>query len=395
VASVALSAGALGQPAGQSEVKAVVRDNTQFAVDLYGQLAKQPGNLFFSPYSISSALAMTYGGARGKTAQEMAATLRFERPAQQVHEAFAALNQELRGSGAKRAYELTVANALWGQKGYVFHPEFLQLTQKYYGAGLQALDFMTATEKAREEINGWVAKQTHDKIKDLIPQGALVPDTRLLLTNAIYFKAAWENEFPESATKPAPFTAGAKKLDVDTMHRTFRTQYLAADAFQMLVLPYERNQLSLIVFLPKDVDGLGAVEGQFSADRLQDWLTKAKKYEVDTFLPKFKVTAQFKLKPMLTAMGMGRAFSDAADFSGIRTAEALKIDDVLHKAFIDLHEKGTEAAAATAVTIRPLSAPLPEQLERVTFRADHPFAYLIRENRTGSVLFMGRLENPK
>jgi serpin B len=394
VASLALTAGTMGQPAGKTEVKNMVRDNTQFAADLYGQLAKQPGNLFFSPYSISSALAMTYGGARGKTAQEMATTLHFNMPSEKVHEAFAAINSQLRGDG-KRAFALSVANALWAQKGYVFHPEFVQLTQKYYGAGFETVDFRNATEEARETINHWVEKETHDKIKDLLPTGTLTPATRLVLTNAIYFKAAWENAFAAAQTKPAPFTTGGKEIDVSMMHRLNKTSYLATDAFQMLELPYQQEELSLIVLLPKQADGLGAVERQLNAVRLEQWLRDAKRYEVDTFLPKFKITAQFKLKDVLTALGMGGAFRRGADFTGMSTAEDLVIDQVIHKAFIDLDEKGTEAAAATAVTIRALGAPVPEKLERVTFRADHPFMFLIRENHTGSVLFMGRLENPK
>ncbi len=333
---------------------------------------------------------------RGKTAEQMAHTLRFELPAGQTHAAFGRLNGVLRGSGENRPYQLSVANALWGQKGYAFAPPFVQLVRKDYGGTLEEVDFKTAAETARDTINRWVAKETRDKIKDLIPAGALTPATRLVLTNAIYFKSAWEDEFAKSATKPAPFTTSAgSKVQVPLMHAIRRTNYFQNESIQMLMLPYQHNQLSLVVVLPKQANGLAAVERDLSADRLAQWLGKAKRYEVDTFVPRFKVTAQFMLKKELAPMGMALAFSDHADFSGMSTQEQLQISQVIHKAFIDLNEKGTEAAAATAVTIKATAMPIPQKLPRVTFRADHPFVFLIRENRTGSILFMGRLENPK
>jgi serpin B len=384
------------QPGEPADVRTVVRANNQFAADLYGRLAKEPGNLFFSPYSLSSALAMTYGGARGKTAEQMAHTLRFELPSEQTHAAFRQLNAQLRGNGGQRPFELSLANALWGQKGYAFAPPFVQLIRKDYGGTLQEVDFKTAPDEARGTINRWVAFETRDKIKDLIPAGVLGPDTRLVLTNAIYFKSAWEAEFAASATKPAPFTTTAgSKVQVPLMHAVRRTNYFENQSLQMLMLPYQHNELSLVVVLPKQAGSLAAVERDLSADRLAEWLGKAKRYEVDTFLPRFKMTAEFMLRKVLAPMGMALAFSDQADFSGMTTQGRLQISQVVHKAFIDLNEKGTEAAAATAVTIKATAIQVPQKLQRVTFRADHPFVFLIRENRTGSILFMGRLEVPK
>jgi len=395
-ACVALAAFAQAQPGEQADVKTIVRDNNHFAADLYGRLAQKPGNLFFSPYSISSALAMTYAGARGKTDEDMADTLHFDLPADQTHATFRQLNANLRGTGGKRPFELSIANALWGQKSFAFAPPFVQLIQKDYGGAVHTVDFKTAPENARETINRWVATETRDKIKDLIPMGVISPDTRLLLTNAIYFKSAWEHEFAESATKQAPFTTGAgSKVQVPMMHAVRRTNYFENELLQMLVLPYQFDQLSLVALLPKRPDGLTGMERDVSADQLAQWLGKAKQYEVDTFLPRFKMTAEFNLKEVLAAMGMRLAFSENADFGGMTTQERLMISEVIHKAFIALNEQGTEAAAATAVAIKATAAYAPQKLQRVTFRADHPFVFLIRENRTGSILFMGRLENPK
>jgi serpin B len=371
---------------------AVVGGNNEFALDLYGKLAAEKGNLFFSPYSISSALAMTYAGARTQTAEQMAKTLHFNLEDKLLHPAFADLNNLLVGAGRKRHYQLNIANALWGQKNYGFRPDYLKLTRQYYGAGLNELDFEKATEEARKTINAWVEKQTNNKIKDLIPAGALEADTRLVLTNAIYFKASWVEAFSEKLTKKEDFKVSAgSKVAVPMMHRTDHFSLVDADTFQMLELPYESHDLSLLVFLPKKVDGLADFEKSLTAANLAKWLKQRKLYQVDVALPKFKITAEFKLKPVLSALGMPLAFSKDADFSGMTSQEKLFIDQVLHKAFVDVHEKGTEAAAATAVTMRPTGAPV---VPKATFRADHPFTFMIRENHTNSILFAGRLLNP-
>jgi serpin B len=375
-----------------ADAEAVVQGNNVFALDLYGRLRQQDGNLFFSPYSISDALAMTYAGARGQTAEQMATTLHFGLPAARLHPAFGELIRHLNTGGKDRKYQLSVANALWGQKGYTFLPDFIRLTKDVYEGGLKEVDFVK-TEEARKAINHWALEQTKDKIKNLIPEGALASDTRLVLTNAIYFKSAWAEVFPEGATKKEDFhLGGGKKVPVPMMHTNQALRYRDGGTFHALELPYQSRQLSMIVLLPKKGDGLAELEKDLTSARLDEWLKAMKVHQVNVALPKFKFSAEFSLKDVLAAMGMPLAFSKRADFSGMTTREQLYIDKVLHKAFVDVNEKGTEAAAATAVSFRPTSAP---NYARANFRADHPFVFLIRENRTGSILFLGRVANPQ
>jgi serpin B len=395
----------LAQPV-EPDVPSVVKGSNVFALDLYARLGEDKGNLFLSPYSISNALAMTYAGARGKTAEEMATTLHFSLEPKKLHPSWAALIHKLNSPDAKRPYQLTVANALWGQKGYHWQDDFLQITKKSYGAGLHEVDFVKATEEARRTINAWVEKQTNDRIKELLKRGVLTADARLVLTNAIYFKAAWDEPFePKLTTKKDFNVTKDQKVAVEMMRNQKHFSYFETDQFQMLELPYERpplakakgkfiigrSPLSMIVFLPKTVDGLTAFEKNLTSARLDEWLGKMKPRMVALELPKFKFTAEFSLKKTLSAMGMPTAFdARAADFSGMTTREPLFISDVVHKAYVDVHEKGTEAAAATAVLIFAGGLPPPP----VPFVADRPFCFLIRENTTGSILFIGRVANP-
>ncbi len=372
----------------------VARSNNQFTLDLYGQLRQEKGNLFFSPYSISSALAMTYAGARGETATAMANTLHFSLPQNRFHPAMGELVHRFNAQAKDRPYQLRVATALWGQKGFTFLPDFLKLTQDQYEAALKEVDFANNTEQARRTINAWVERQTQDKIKDLIQKGVLHGDTRLVLTNAIYFKAPWQDEFHKPMTKEEPFTlADGSKTRAPLMHKSEKLQYVAGEDFQAVAIPYKSRALSMIVLLPRKADGLPDLEKSLTVDRLEQWLKQMEEYQVDLKLPRFKVTAQFSLKDQLSRMGMGVAFSNKADFSGMSSEANLKIDAVIHKAYVDVNEKGTEAAAATAVAIGLTSAPqIPEK--RANFHADRPFLFLIRENQTGSILVAGRLVNP-
>jgi serpin B len=375
------------------DVATVVKGNDAFALDLYQQLRAKDGNLFFSPYSISTALAMTYAGARGQTATEMEKTLHFTLGQERLHPAFGALVRQVNGHGQPRKYELTVANRLWGQKNYDFHQDFLKLTEDHYGAGLKEVDFVKATEAARKTINGWVEEQTRDKIKELLQPGILNANTRLVLTNAIYFKASWHRAFDKGATAPGKFLLpGNKDVEVQLMHQTVDAGYFNGGNFALLDLPYEKGDLSMVVLLPKDVDGLPALEKSLSADKLAGWLAKRGHAKVILTLPKFKVTSAFELKDALTALGMKTAFTPAADFRGITTRDQLFISAVVHKAFVDVHENGTEAAAATAVVVEKSESGGHPDL--VTFRADHPFVFLIRDNQSGSILFMGRVVQP-
>jgi serine protease inhibitor len=375
------------------ETAAVVRGDTAFALDLYRQLAKADGNLFLSPYSISTALGMTYAGARGDTAEQMARTLHFPFGQDRLHPAYHGLIREVNGAGRPRKYQLQTANRLWGQKGYGFLPDFLKVVEANYGAGLKEVDFAGATEQARKAINAWVEGQTRDKIKDLLKPGILDADTRLVLTNAIYFKSAWNFPFRERATVKGDFhVTPEKKVTVPLMRGGYRTTYAKGKGFEVLQLPYENGDLSMVIFLPSKAGGLSAFEKRLTAENLETWTGEMSVHQVDVTLPRFKITAEFQLNDVLARLGMPDAFDPKkADFSGMTTRDKLFLSHVVHKAFVDVNEKGTEAAAATAVVAKGGGG---RGFPRATFRADRPFVFLIREHRTGSILFLGRVVNP-
>jgi serpin B len=370
----------------------VVNGNNWFAFDLYGQLREKDGNLFFSPYSISTALAMTYAGARGNTEKQMAETLRFGVKGDALHKTFGELVKALNQAGDKGPYQLAVANALWGQQDYQFLDAFTTLVEKSYGAGLNRLDFQKQTEAARQTINRWVEDQTQEKIKDLLKPGVLDPLTRLVLTNAIYFKGNWASQFKKDATQDAPFTlADGKKVNVPMMFQKGDFKYGGNNVCQILELPYEGDDLSMLVLLPKAAGGLTALEKGLSPEWLAKWAKPLRKQEVQVYLPKFTMTSEFGLKDVLVKLGMKDAFNaGAADFSGMDGSKELFISAVVHKAFVDVNEEGTEAAAATAVVVGTTA-----MMEPTVFRADRPFVFLIRDNKTGSILFIGRVANPK
>jgi serpin B len=397
-ASAALAAGVtldrfgFSQPA--TDWSKLVTGNTQFGMELYGELKADAGNLFLSPFSISTALGMAAAGARGKTLDEMEKVLHLppEAPA-----AFGAVLKSLNDEPdpKKRGFTLTTANALWAQQGYPWKPEYKKLAATDYGAGLFDVDFKGNAEAARGTINSWVEKETRDKIKDLLPAGSITAMTRLVLTNAIYFKGDWQDPFKKEATKDLPFTtADGKKTDAPLMTRVGRYLYGETDAFQVLDLPYAGKRISMTVILPRKPDGLPAVEKELTAAKLAETIKGLHpEQEVHVHLPRFKVEKDFLLNKPLKALGMKAAF-DGADFSGMHTGgEQLDISAVLHKAFVDVNEEGTEAAAATGVVVKTLSLPAPPK--PVYFKADHPFLFLIRDHKTGSILFLGRLENPK
>ena len=386
----------------------VVEGNNKFALELYAKLRAQEGNLFFSPYSISGALAMTYAGARGETEKQMANVLHFPtffvekglpssvewfvRDEERFHSAFGAIIKDLNAKGEKGNYELSVANALWGQKGYGFLAEFLELIEAKYGGKLNEVDFIAATEAARQTINAWVEKETKDKIKNLIQKGVLDKLTRLVLTNAIYFKGNWARQFEEDKTKEAPFTLiSGEKVNVPMMNQTAEFNYMETEDFQGLELPYVDDELSMIILLPRKVDELSSLEEMLSLEKFSGWLGKLGKRKVIVSVPKFRMTSRFGLAGVLRSMGMMDAFSEKANFSGMNGKRDLFISAVVHKAYVDVNEEGTEAAAATAVVMRVTSVE-PERIP--VFRADHPFLFLIRDNKSGSILFIGRTMNP-
>jgi serpin B len=373
---------------------AITQGNNAFAFDLYAQLRSQNGNLFFSPESISTAIAMTYAGARGTTASEMAATLHFTLPAERLHPAMGALLRDL--NAAHDSYQLRVADALWAEKDYKFLVDFLKLTSSDYGAGFNRVDFTGAPEAARATINQWVEQKTEDKIKDLISPGAITPSTRLVLTNAIYFKGEWEKHFIKAATEESDFhLSTTQTVKAPLMHLTGRFSYFDGATFQALELPYKSGDLSMIVLLPKEAGGLPALEKSLTAAKVEQWIGQlGTAPKVILTLPRFKMNLAFQLGGTLGAMGMARAFDrNAADFSGMTGERNLWISAAIHKAYVDVNEEGTEAAAATAVI---MTGALARQNEPppIVFRADHPFFFLIRDNRSGSILFMGRVSDP-
>jgi serpin B len=379
-----------------SDQTAVVEGNNEFAVALYGKLCSQDGNLFFSPESISTALAMTYAGARSDTATEMAKTLHFALPPDRLHPAMGALLSGLNASHDN--YQLRVANALWAQQDYKFRDDFLKLTESDYGAGSNQVDFSGATEAARLTINQWVEQKTSDKIKDLLKPGVLNPATRLVLTNAIYFKADWLAQFQKAHTADENFylSTAHKNVTASLMHRTGSYNYFNGGTFQALEILYKSGDLSMIVFLPKDVDGLPAFEQSLTPSNTRQWLSQLQPVpRVIVTFPKIKVTEQFELGRTLASMGMPAAFKlGAADFSGMTGNRELFLSAVIHKAFIDVNEAGTEAAAATAAVMVGMAMRAPDRTPPTEFRADHPFLFLIRDNRSGSILFMGRVTDP-
>jgi serpin B len=414
VITAAYCLGSDGQTLNENEErKTIVQGNSKFALELYAKLRDKGENLFFSPYSISTALAMAYAGAQGQTGSQMAEVLRFPTYTvpidmqaankqektrtpwkhEQFSSAFGKVIKDLNARGKKGKYELAVANALWGQKDYGFLEEFLNLIKTDYEGRLNEVDFVTTTEMARQTINTWVEEKTNNKIKDLIARGVLDSMTRLVLTNAIYFKGKWARQFKEENTKRAPFTLlNGSRVDVPMMNQTADFNYIQTEDFQELELPYVDNELSMIILLPKKFDGLAAFEQTLTLENLSRWLAKPRRCEVIVSIPKIKMTSQFSLADVLKSMGMTNAFiPDVADFSGINGKRDLFISAVIHKAYVDVSEEGTEAAAATGVIMKITSA---GPTLTPVFRADHPFVFVIRDNHSGSILFIGRVLNP-
>lgn len=381
--------------ADKTDTAIVVEGNNIFACDLYAQLKQKDGNLFFSPSSISTALAMTYAGARGNTAIQMADVLHFTLNQERLHPAFFALMQDLTANAEKRPYQLAIANALWGQSGYPFREEFINLTKDYYDAGFKEVDFKDEQQRelTRQKINLWVEEKTNNKIKELIQQRILTDLTRLVLTNAIYFKGTWVAQFNPDQTRNSPFTLIAgEKVEVPMMSQAKDFNYSENDVLQLLEMPYAGEELSMLILLPKQMNGLKEVEDLVTVENLENWLSRLQKQEVVVSIPKFKMSAEFLLNETLTSLGMSDAFSSvSADFSGMTPDPVgLYISKVIHKAFVDVNEEGTEAAAATAVVMTLKAIPEPKPV----FRADHPFIFMIRDMRSGSILFLGRVMDP-
>jgi len=408
IASVQLAGGGLLKPDKDrisspgvltDEQALLVEGNSAFAFELYQALKGEEGNLFCSPYSISLALAMTYAGARGETAQQMADTLHFLLEQEKLHPAFNWLDAELasRGEGAEgkdgEGFRLNIVNAIWGQKDYEFLTDFLDVLAGNYSAGLRILDFITETEKSRLIINDWVSNQTEGRIEDLIPQGAIDALTRLVLTNAVYFNAAWAYPFNGKMTADGPFyLLDGEQVIVPMMKQTESFGYTDGGGYQAVELLYDGNELSMVILLP-EAGKFEAFEKGLQAQQVDAIISGLQDTRVALTMPKFEFDSEFSLKDTLADMGMPDAFSPHdSDFSGMTgTPDLLYISEVIHKAFVSVDEAGTEAAAATAVIIMRGSA-IPGQPVEVTM--DRPFIFLIRDIETGAVLFVGRVLNP-
>ena len=362
-------------------MQALVDANNAFAFKLYSELKVAEGNTFFSPFSVSSALSLLYEGARGETAKEMRSALGLPGDNEVRRNAFLELYQLL-----GKVKGLRIANALWVQKGYPLLKSYLELAEKYYQSEVANVDFKGDPEGSRLIINGWVEKRTEGKVKDLIPPSGVSELTKLVVTNAIYFKGRWLYEFNRSETSEGDFwISPGKSVKVPFMHLKASLPYAEVEEAKILELPYEGKELSMVFILPKgDLRGL---EGELGADKLKGWLSSLRKAEVEVYLPKFKVSAGYALRKPLAEIGMPRAFGPKADFSGITGRRDIFVDQVYHKAYVEVDEEGTEAAAATAAVVVAVSLPL-------VFRADHPFLFLIIHKPTGLILFMGRLVNP-
>ena len=375
--------------------------NNRFALALYEHLRQRPGNLCFSPFSIRTALAMSLAGARGETAAQMGHTLSVPRADGTLHADVAATVQQLQERG--RDCALSVSNSLWGQEGAVLQPGFLDVIARHYRGAVHLVDFREAPDAARTAINRWVEEGTRGRFRELIPPGALDILTRVLLVNAVYFKGAWASEFMPSATREEPFhldTGG--KVPVKLMHQRTGAGYLHARGFEVLDLAYSGGNLSLLVLLPHRTAGLRTLEETLSAAVLDDLVAHMRQQVVDVFLPRFTTTwGAVDLGQHLAALGMPLAFDAArADFSGIDGHEpphedSLHLSAVVHTAFVELNERGTEAAAATALAmvVRAVASP-PEPPPIPVFRADRPFLYAIRDRHSGAFLFVGRLVDP-
>lgn len=381
----------------EGDAPTLVEGNNAFALDLYRTLSSRDGNLVLSPYSISLALAMTYAGARGETESQMATTLHYTLAPDQLHPAFNSLDLGLSERGSPQVkdaqpMQLDLANAVWAEQTYPFVQDFLDLIAYNYGAGIYLADFIHQYESVRREINGWVSDRTHARIKDLLPEGVLDTDTRMVLVNAIYFKADWDRTFDPNSTSDAPFhLLDGSQASVRMMHdERSGLLYVQGDGYQAIELAYVGETAAMDILLP-DEGNFEGFESGLGPARMQEILAAMQPRFVMLGLPKFTFSSDFNLSDTLASMGMPDAFDgDRADFSGMTSRRDLYISNVVHKAFVAVDEKGTEAAAATAVIMGVTSAPMPE----VTLTIDRPFIFFIRDTVSGQILFMGRVLNP-
>lgn len=381
----------------QSDQNALVAGNTGFAFDLYSELSSNDGNIFFSPFSISQAMAMTYSGARGNTETEIADTMRFNLPQEKLHPAWNWLDLELHSraetptSATGDPFRLSIANSTWGQDGYVWLDPFLDTLAVNYGAGMRILDFIMDPDNSRLIINRWVEDRTENKIKNLLQPGVIDSDTRMVLVNAIYFNASWLEPFEPDITEPRNFyLLDNSSASVPMMSQTEDHGYSEGNGWKAVELKYDGEELSMVIILP-DTGRFAEIEGAMTSEWIDDLVDSMGEYSVTLTMPKWEFESQFGLADTLKSMGIVDAFNPGvADLSGMDGSMNLFISDIVHKAFVSVDEEGTEAAAATAVVIGFTSMPMPAELN-----ANRPFIFFIRDIPTGSILFLGRVLDPR
>ena len=379
-------------PPDSPDIMAIVKANNRFALNLYrfyGEKYKDD-NIFFSPFSISSAFLILYEGTRGKTAEEIRNVFGFPARADVRREGYLSLYEEINKPGKK--YELSLANALWVQKDYRFLKQYLSLVERYYRGKATNLDFRGDPEGSRKIINKWVEEKTKEKIKDLLPQGSINPLTRMVITNAIYFKGLWIFPFDKKKTTDADFKVSPEKVvkvKMMSLPRPQRFNYAETSDLQILEMPYEGDELSMLVLLPRE-NSLEKLEKELSPENLSKWREMLQSREVVVYFPKLKIVRKYGMVEDLRKMGMPSAFDPAkADLSGLTGKKDLFVTAVYHQAYVDINEEGTEAAAATGIVVGRTAVE-----KRIIFRADHPFIFLIQDRRNGNILFIGRVYNP-
>ncbi len=373
------------------DYKTQVENNNRFTFELFSKVNSGNKNVFLSPFSISAALAMTYEGARGKTRKEMGEVLHFPDDNLRVNKSFGSLITEIQKSNNPKFYTLSLANSVWAQEGYRFLHSFFTTIEKYYYAKINEADFENniKREEARQKINRWVASKTNNKIKELLDKKALDKDTKMVLVNAVYFLAQWEKTFDKNATKKDDFFTLSGKTKKDFMHTGGRMKFAEYNNVSMLEIPYKDKKASMIILLPDTSLDFSLFKKSLTYGYFSNIYKKAVYRSVSLSLPKFKTEYKNDMAKILYTAGIKRAFSNRADFTGMTCKKELKIDKVIHQTFINIDETGTEAAAATAVIMRKITSVNPA--DKVIFNANHPFVYLIKENKTGSILFIGQL----
>jgi serpin B len=392
----------LREPTAQAreDIEPLTNDNNEFALDLYARQIRGDDNVFFSPMSISLALAMVHAGARGETAEQMAKTLHFNLDGDRLNSAFGAFQWDLNRQGEDGGYQLHIANAIWGDNRWSFHNDFLDLLRDKYGSRLRTVSFKDKPQEVSDAINDWVNGQTHEKIKNIVSpddfsEGPSENDTVFLLVNAIYFKGEWNTKFQKKSTKGDTFYLKSRDgVQVPFMAVTGNFRYMATGSFQALEMPYKGKDVSLIAFLPRARSGITEFEKDLTAEKLAGWIKKMRSEKVEVIFPPFKLETQFDLPQTLQDLGIKDAFGSKADFKGMADTP-IYLGFVRHRAFIELNEEGTEAAGATAVKGSKASSSGGHDDEPPVFRADHPFLFLIRENKSGSILFLGRIMDPR